>query len=282
MDLNLTDSSLKKKYIYADRQILAQHDIDDDAQPAQDDKYFYLHDRLGSVRLVIDDSATPAVVKYYTYEPFGEVIDQDGTFTNAFMFTGQFFDSEIEEYYLRARQYNPQIARFTSRDPVLGDQEESLTLHKYLYSLNDPINGVDPTGEYTEGIEAASQLHNVAVDIGAHGVESGDLEYLDLAVSFENERAFAAGLPFNYWVNPIGQERLFEIVIAWLGPGAYMSDCGVYVSKNMRRVFRMRPSDLRGHGLGGEPQTHFEFWERNEVTGEKQKIINWHVPYNGK
>ena len=53
----------------------------------------------------------------------------------------------------------------------------------------------------------------------AHGVESGDLEYLDLAVSFENERAFAAGLPFNYWVNPIGQERLFEIVIAWLGPG---------------------------------------------------------------
>ncbi len=48
MDLNQTDSSLKKKYIYADRQILAQHDIEEDA-PAFDNKYFYLHDRLGSV-----------------------------------------------------------------------------------------------------------------------------------------------------------------------------------------------------------------------------------------
>jgi RHS repeat-associated protein len=145
MDLNLTDSSLKKKYIYADRQILAQHDIDDDAQPAQDDKYFYLHDRLGSVRLVINDSGN--VVKYYTYEPFGELIEDAGTFDNAFRFTGQYFDAEIEEYYLRARQYNPQIARFTSRDPVLGDQEEPLTLHKYLYCANDPINNIDPTGK---------------------------------------------------------------------------------------------------------------------------------------
>ena len=71
MDLNLTDSFLKKKYIYADRQILAQHDIEDDAQPAQDDKYFYLQDRLGSVRLVIDDQS--AVKNSYTYEPFGEM-----------------------------------------------------------------------------------------------------------------------------------------------------------------------------------------------------------------
>ncbi|MBN2271945.1 MAG: hypothetical protein JXN61_15125 [Sedimentisphaerales bacterium] len=96
MDLNLTDSSLKKKYIYGDRQILAQHDIDDDAQPAQDDKYFYLHDRLGSVRLVINDSGS--VVSHYTYEPFGEVIDDDVTFVNDFLFTGQYFDFEIEEY----------------------------------------------------------------------------------------------------------------------------------------------------------------------------------------
>ena len=53
---------MKKKYIYADRQILAQHDIDDDAQPAEDDKYFYLHDRLGSVRLVIRTASPKAIV----------------------------------------------------------------------------------------------------------------------------------------------------------------------------------------------------------------------------
>ena len=143
---------MKKEYIYvadplgADRQILAQHDIDDDATPDPlDFKYFYLHDRLGSVRLVIDYDAGD-VVKYYTYEPFGEVIDSAGSFDNDFLFTGQYFDFEIEEYYLRARQYNPQIARFTSRDPVLGEFEQPLTLHKYLYCYNEPIDYVDLTG----------------------------------------------------------------------------------------------------------------------------------------
>ncbi|MBL7152177.1 MAG: RHS repeat-associated core domain-containing protein [Phycisphaerae bacterium] len=143
MDLNLTDSSLKKKYIYADRQILAQHDGDN-----EDDIYFYLHDRLGSVRLVIGDSGD--VVNYYTYEPFGQVIDSsDGppVTSDGFLFTGQYFDAEIEEYYLRARQYNPQIARFTARDPVKGRFREPLTLDKCLYCGNDPINWADPSGE---------------------------------------------------------------------------------------------------------------------------------------
>jgi len=154
MDLNLTDSSLKKKYIYADRQILAQHDIDDDATPDPlDFKYFYLRDRLGSVRLVIDDDGD--VVSHYTYEPFGELIDDDGTFDNVFRFTGQYFDAEIEEYYLRARQYNPTLARFTTRDPVFGKFEQPLTLHKYLYCGNDPVNGVDPLGLDTMHVQVS-------------------------------------------------------------------------------------------------------------------------------
>jgi RHS repeat-associated protein len=133
-----------KTYIYANSQIIAQHTGDHEA-----DRYFYLHDRLGSVRQVIDTSGD--VVHLYTYEPFGEVLESDsaqGAPSNAFMFTGQYFDSEIDQYYLRARQYDPHIARFTARDPVFGEFEEPLTLHVYLYCLNDPMNGVDPRGEF--------------------------------------------------------------------------------------------------------------------------------------
>ena len=64
----------------------------------------------------------------------------------SFKFTGQYYDSEIDEYYLRARQYDPYIGRFTSRDPVLGKFEELLTLHKYLYCENDPVNLFDLDG----------------------------------------------------------------------------------------------------------------------------------------
>jgi RHS repeat-associated protein len=166
MDLNLTDSSLKKKYIYADRQILAQHacpwgDIDEGEE--DDFKYFYLHDRLGSVRLVINDSGN--VVKYYTYEPFGEVIDDDGTFENALRFTGQYFDAEIEEYYLRTRQYNPAIARFTARDPVFGKLEQPLTLHKYLYCQNDSVNFADVDGRWALMVGASASFNFGLADI---------------------------------------------------------------------------------------------------------------------
>ena len=150
MELDSADNmDIMKKYIYADGQVLAQHDIDDDALPAKDDMYFYLHDRLGSVRQMVDTSGD--VVRLYTYKPFGETLEAEektGAPSNAFMFAGQYFDSEIDEYYLRARQYDPHIARFTSRDPVKGKAFEPLTLHVYLYCLNDPVNRIDPDGEF--------------------------------------------------------------------------------------------------------------------------------------
>jgi RHS repeat-associated protein len=135
---------VKKTYIYANSQILAQHNGNHTAE-----KYFYLHDRLGSVRQVIDQNAW--VVKYYTFDAFGKTLEEGGTLTNPFMFTGQWFDSEISQYYLRARQYDPVLFRFTSRDPVFGKFEEPLSLHKYLYCRNDPINWVDPSGKFSVG-----------------------------------------------------------------------------------------------------------------------------------
>jgi len=85
------------------------------------------------MRLVVDN--TGALQDSSTYNPSGEAIesgvDPTAPATNPFMFTGQYFDSEIEEYYLRARspwdippcgmQYNPHLGCFTSRDPVASD-----------------------------------------------------------------------------------------------------------------------------------------------------------------
>ncbi len=133
--------AVKKTYIYANGQILAQHD-----GPHTASKYFYLHDRVGSIRQIIDTSILVNVKNFYTYNPFGETIESGGSLANSFMFTGQYYDSEIGEYYLRARQYDPHIARFTARDPVFGQFQEPLTLHRYLYCGNDPLNRLDLLG----------------------------------------------------------------------------------------------------------------------------------------
>ena len=132
---------VKKLYMYANGEILMQHNGNHTAE-----KYFYLHDRLGSVRMLIDN--TGAVKNNYAYKPFGELLTAETAETteNPFKFTGQYYDAEIGQYYLRARQYDPALFRFTSRDPVFGQFKEPITLHKYLYCLNEPVNRVDPLG----------------------------------------------------------------------------------------------------------------------------------------
>jgi len=142
LELN-SSGNIAKTYIYGNSQILVQHDGGYSAS-----RYFYLHDRLGSVRQIINSSAN--VVNYYTYNPFGEILETSETFGNPFLFAGYWYDAEIGDYDLRNRRYNPHIYRFTSRDIVDGKFDNPLSLHKYLYCQNEPVNRIDPTGLWWE------------------------------------------------------------------------------------------------------------------------------------
>jgi RHS repeat-associated protein len=50
-------------------------------------------------------------------------------------------------YFNRARYYQPGLGRFIGVDPLFGRDYEPTTLHRYLYTGTDPVNGVDPSGE---------------------------------------------------------------------------------------------------------------------------------------
>ena len=155
------------------------------------DKYFYLHDRLGSVRQIIDSDS--GVVKYYTYKPFGELIESGGSFDNPFLFTGQWFDPEISQYYLRARQYDPILMRFTSRDPIRGRFTEPKSLHVYLYCNNDPINRTDPSGNlwgavrWARGLANSMSAYYITADL-LLGMETEPSDILDLTVGINAAR----------------------------------------------------------------------------------------------
>jgi len=79
--------SLERSYIYAGAQPIAFYEGD-----YTDPAYIYLHDRIGSVRQVLDESGN--VKNTYTYTPFGQ--DPNSQFAetvdNPFMFTGQWYD----------------------------------------------------------------------------------------------------------------------------------------------------------------------------------------------
>jgi RHS repeat-associated protein len=161
-EIKPSDGSLKKSYIYADAQVLCQR-YHDPVDPNFYDASYYVHDRLGSVRLVVvpeydQQQQTWAVraANSYTYTPFGSFYDGQciENIANPFKFTGQWHDVEIDQYHLRARQYDPAMMRFTSRDPAAGRFNEPATLHRYLYCWNNPVNLVDSDGRFAVAIAA--------------------------------------------------------------------------------------------------------------------------------
>ncbi|OUR88395.1 hypothetical protein A9Q81_23950, partial [Gammaproteobacteria bacterium 42_54_T18] len=71
---------------------------------------FYSYDGLGSTRALTD--ATGAITDTYSYEAFGDVLEETGTTENSYKFTGEQFDKSLDQYYLRARYYDQGIGRF--------------------------------------------------------------------------------------------------------------------------------------------------------------------------
>ena len=137
-------------------------------------RYFYLHDRLGSVRQLVNTSGN--VVNSYTYDAWGMPIGNETVeaVSNPYRFASYQWDAEINQYHCFRRQYDPVLFRFTSRDPVRGTFREPLTLHAYLYCMNDSVNHVDPSGQFLgfgsllggQGIRSWMRSSQIGVGIG--------------------------------------------------------------------------------------------------------------------
>src|SRR5439155_648074 len=71
---------------------------------------WYLTDRLGSVRDLVDGSG--AVQDHLNYDGFGNVLSESHpSFGDRYQWTGREFDSETGLQYNRARYYDPRIGR---------------------------------------------------------------------------------------------------------------------------------------------------------------------------
>jgi RHS repeat-associated protein len=110
---------------------------------------FYGYDGHGSVRQLTD--AGGAVTDTYDYDAFGNLIGRTGSTPNEYLYAGERFDHETGLYYLRARHMNPSTGRFWTMDWYEGRALEPLSLHKYLYAHADPVNNIDPTGNFSIG-----------------------------------------------------------------------------------------------------------------------------------
>ncbi|WP_261858900.1 putative Ig domain-containing protein [Photobacterium sanguinicancri] len=124
---------------------------------AQGTNSYFVYDGLGSTRALVDE--TGSVTDTYDYDGYGTVLKQTGASDNAYLYTGEQYDAELNNYYLRARFYSPSIGRFTQRDLWNGNNLKPVTLNKYLYGNASPVNFTDPSG----------YMSMMSVSIGSYG-----------------------------------------------------------------------------------------------------------------
>lgn len=122
---------------------------------------YYHSDRLGSNIRTSDDGVESESLTL----PFGrELSNPDHRFT----FTGKELDGDSGLYYFGARYYDYDTGRFTSTDPITDN-------HAYVYTMNNPLRFVDPTG--------------MRARLG-ESYDEANLIYGDIMEAFPNERPY--------------------------------------------------------------------------------------------
>jgi RHS repeat-associated protein len=137
-------------------------------------EYYFTFDGHGSTRALTDFIGT--IVELYSYDAFGNALGFDpATALTEFLYSGEQFDSKINQQYLRQRYYDPSTGRFNRLDPFFGNLNDPFSLHKYLYTHADPVNGIDPSGKMTIGmaIGIGIQVGIRATYYGAIGAATG-------------------------------------------------------------------------------------------------------------
>ncbi|WP_420794872.1 RHS repeat domain-containing protein [Hahella chejuensis] len=127
------------------------------SQARAGDVGYYVYDGQGSVRSLTNQ--TGAQTDSYHYDAFGILLHSEGGTPNSYLYTGEQYDASLDQYYLRARYYDQNQGRFTQMDKYQGRKGAPLTLHKYLYSHGDSVNGTDPSGYMT--LMDVSASHNL-------------------------------------------------------------------------------------------------------------------------
>jgi RHS repeat-associated protein len=100
-----------------------------------------LRDGLNSARMVVDNTLSVDSVEHYA--PYGEPLEPD-PFGSPFMFTGEQTGAN-GLIYLRNRYYSPSLGVFPSLDPLEGNVRQIMSLNRYGYVTQNPIN--DAVGE---------------------------------------------------------------------------------------------------------------------------------------
>ena len=182
---------------------------------------YYFHDAHGNVSRI---TSGIVLTHTYLYDAFGNQLTTVADDTNPFRYCGEYYDSETENYYLRARYYDPGVGRFTQQDThwntanmIYGDTVQKLNVtvdaeggehftaipqllairqagNLYGYAVNNPVMFTDPSGEISKEFQQKTMYGGIGGG-GAGG--EGSLFFIFGAIGIGAVNLFGA------WVDSI-------------------------------------------------------------------------------
>jgi hypothetical protein len=134
-------------------------------------------------------------------------------------------------YNLRARYYDPSNARFNQMDSFDGNCEDPQSIHKYLYCDSEPINAIDPTGNFeftlvgqTFTITVQTVLTTLVYSALNGAAIGGAIGAADAAFGGQNFLGILSeagkGALWGAILGPFGRVRAIAGVLAMIGAAA--------------------------------------------------------------
>ena len=145
-------------------------------------RYLYIKNIQGDVMAIANSAGT--IYARYEYDAYGRVVsvtDGNGNDVssqpnhianvNPIRYRGYYYDTESGLYYLKSRYYDPVTCRFINADGYISTGQGLLSTNMFAYCGNNPVNRVDPTGQFWSEIWEFAKT--AVVEIGkAMGVMS--------------------------------------------------------------------------------------------------------------
>ena len=176
-----------------------------------------------------------------------------GSSANPYRFAGAWGyrdDGDAGLLHVGARYYEPAVGRWTSADKWLGDIYRPLSLNRYLYCEDDPVNHVDPSGNIPQWVKdwaktAWEWTKEHASDIGKGiGVVVGTLIGIKLAeeiyiVFVDRDTSNRMRDMLREWGRAEEHPELQHLINYHIRD--IMRDIGRLAGEAARQIYRIRP-----------------------------------------
>ena len=206
------DGEQTEHYYYGNSLLAVEYAVGNNSANAENDLYYYLKNSHGDVIGLTDNNGT--LTETYRYDAFGTltsiqslnengVLEKTETAISRFLYAGEQLDNTTGLYYLRARQYDTVLGRFTQEDTYLGDGR-----NLYVYVSNNPLKYVDPSGHCSK--QPGYDANDVTASVNQY--------YLDMVAQADPEAYMSYQKKhkdwFGFWnrVESVAEHALVSVI----------------------------------------------------------------------